>query len=84
MLKKIGFIVLLTALSGAASAGETCKYLLGIFPYDCTSSGDGGGRGVRGGPTAAPEIDLGSTAAGLTLALGGLVVLRTRRVRNPK
>jgi hypothetical protein len=88
MLRKIGFIVLLTALSGAASAGGTCKYLFGIFPYDCTSSGGGGGgeggRGVRGGPTAAPEIDLGSTAAGLTLALGGLVVLRGRRARSPK
>jgi hypothetical protein len=84
MLKKIGFIVLLTALSGAASAGD-CKHFLGVFPYDCTSSGGGGGgRGVRGGPTAAPEIDLGSTAAGLTLALGGLAVLRARRVRNPK
>jgi len=81
MLKKIGFIVLLTALSGAASAGETCKYFLGIFPYHCTSNGGGGGGG---GPTVAPEIDLGSTAAGLTLALGGLAVLRARRVRNPK
>jgi hypothetical protein len=79
MLKKIGFIVLLTALSGAASAGETCKYFLGIFPYDCKSNGGGGG----GGPTVAPEIDLGSTAAGLTLALGGLVVLRARRARSP-
>lgn len=79
MLKRIGLIVLLTALSGAASAGETCKYFLGIFPYDCTSSGGG-----RGGPTAAPEIDLVSTGAGLTLALGGLVVLRARRVRNPE
>jgi hypothetical protein len=82
MLKKIGFIVLLAALSGTASAGETCKYLLGIFPYDCTSSG--GGRGARGGPTAAPEIDLASTAAGVTLALGGLAVLRGRRARSPK
>ena len=87
MLKKIGFIVLLAALSGTASAGETCKYLLGIFPYDCTSSGGGGGgggRGARGGPTAAPEIDLASTAAGVTLALGGLAVLRGRRARSPK
>ena len=86
MLKKIGFIVLLTALSGAASAGETCKYFLGVFPYDCTSSdhGDRGDRRDRDGPTAAPEIDLGSTAAGLTFALGGLVVLRARRARSPK
>ncbi len=83
MLKKIGLIVLLTARSGAASAGQTCKYFLGFFPYDCTSNGGGGGGGGRG-PTVAPEIDLGSTAAGLTLALGGLAVLRARRVRNPK
>ena len=79
MLKKIGLIALLTALSGAASAGETCKYFLGIFPYDCKPTSGGGG-----GPKVAPEIDLGSTAAGLTLALGGLAVLRARRARTPQ
>jgi|HubBroStandDraft_6_1064221.scaffolds.fasta_scaffold1278910_1 hypothetical protein len=82
MLKRIGFIVLLTALSGAASAtpsppGVTCKYLLGMIPYDCQPI-------VKGGPTVAPEIDLGSTAAGMTLALGGLVVLRARRAQSEK
>jgi hypothetical protein len=83
MLKRIAFIALLTALSGAASAGQsgqsgqTCKYLLFIIPYDCKPT-------TTGGPTVAPEIDLGSTAAGLTLALGGLVVLRARRAQSEK
>jgi hypothetical protein len=79
MRRKIAFIVLLTAISSAASAGETCKYLFGILPYDCKPTSSGGGGG---GPTVAPEIDLGSTAAGLTLALGGLAVLSARRARS--
>lgn len=80
MLKRIGLIVLLTGLSGAASATTlTCKYFLGI-PYDCKPVVPV----VPVGPAIAPEIDLGSTAAGLTLALGGLVVLRARRVRSEK
>ena len=33
-------------------------------------------------PTAAPEIDLTSAASGLTLLLGGLLVLRGRRVQR--
>jgi hypothetical protein len=76
VLKKIGFIAMLAALSGSASAGQTCKYFLGILPYDC--------KPTTTGPTIAPEFDLSSTAAGLTLALGGLVVLRARRARSPK
>lgn len=84
MLKKIGFIVLLTALSGAASAGPACQSFWGI-PYDChPTSGGGGGEGGRGGPTIAPEIDIGLAGAGLTLALGGLAVLRARRAQNTK
>ena len=84
MLKRIGFIVLLTALSGAASAGggETCKYFF-FLPYDCAPTSSGGGGGGRN-YTVAPEIDLGTTGAALTLALGGLAVLRARRVRNLK
>jgi hypothetical protein len=80
MLKRIALIALLTALSGAASAGtpgQTCKYLLFVIPYDCKPTS-------TGGPTVAPEIDLASTAAGLTFALGGLVVLRARRARSGK
>jgi hypothetical protein len=80
MLKKIGLIALLTGLSGAASATNlTCKYFLGL-PYDCKPTTPI----VPVGPAVAPEIDLGSTAAGLTLALGGLVVLRARRARSEK
>ena len=75
MLKKVGLIVILTALSGAASAGESCTWFLGLIPI-C--------KPTTTGPTVAPEIDLGSTAAGLTLALGGLLVVRARRARSAK
>jgi hypothetical protein len=35
-------------------------------------------------PAAAPEIDSGSAIAGVALALGGLVVLRSRRLKIQK
>ena len=76
MLKKIGLITMLAALSGTASAGETCQWFLGLIPYDC--------KPTTSGPVAAPEFDFRSSVAGLTLVLGGLVVLRARRVRNSK
>jgi hypothetical protein len=82
MLKKLGLVLVLAALSGVASAGgsgpagESCKieYFL-WFPIEvCTPTG---GRGS--GPAAAPEIDPASAMTGLALALGGLAVLRGRR-----
>jgi hypothetical protein len=71
MLKKLGFAVLLAGLSAAASAGENFRHR--------TPTWEGGWRRV-----VAPEFDLGSAGAGLALALGGLVVLRARRMRNPQ
>jgi hypothetical protein len=81
MIKKLGLIALLAAVSGAANAGQvvcTIQYLWGIIPIGetCTSTG---GNGHGGSPAAAPEIDPGSAMAALTLVTGGLVVLRGRR-----
>jgi hypothetical protein len=84
MVKKIGLVLVLAALSSVASAGGsgssgfscTTDYLnwFGIkIPYEvCTSNGGGSAA-------AAPEIDSASGVAGLTLVLGGLAVLRSRR-----
>jgi hypothetical protein len=83
VVKKIGLAVMLAALSGVASAKDSCKieYFL-WFPIEvCAHDHDGRGSS----PTRAPEIDPASTLAGLTLALGGLAVLRGRRYsKNPK
>jgi len=83
MMKKIGLMVLLAAMSGVASAGgtgEVCttKYLFfGLISYrSCTHGG--------GGTVSAPEIDPASAMAGLTLLMGGLAVLRGRRLNNTK
>jgi hypothetical protein len=80
MLRKLALAIVLTTAAGIASAtvsgpGVTCTkhWFLGLFPYDvCT---------VTSPPktVAAPEIDAGSAAAGLTLMIGGLAVLRGRR-----
>jgi hypothetical protein len=80
MVKKMGLIVLLAALSGVASADPTCKveHFLLFTWLDCTNTGGGGTT------TVAPEMDPASTATGLTLALGGLVVLGARRARSAK
>jgi hypothetical protein len=82
VLKKIGLTVLLAALSGVASAGESCKveYFL-WFPIEvCTPTG--GDHGAKS-TAVAPEIDSASAMSGLALALGGLAVLRARRFKNP-
>lgn len=77
MVRKFALAILLTTAAGIASAtptGVTCTthWFLGIIPYEvCTST-----------PTktvAAPEIDTASAAAGLTLMIGALAVLRGRR-----
>jgi hypothetical protein len=80
MIKKIGLVVLLTALSGVASAAGACKieYILGIIPIEmCSPSGN-----PRSGPAAAPEIDPASAIAGLTLVTGCLAILRGRRSKT--
>ena len=80
MLKKIGLTVLLVALSGVASAKDSCKkeQFLWFWFEDCTPV-------VHSQPPAsAPEIDPGSAMAGLTMLMGGLAVLRGRRSKNPE
>ncbi len=83
------------AAAGESCKGD---HFLG-FSFQCSSgrgNGDGEGRDHRWGDggcdrrgdgggivTAAPEIDPASALAGLTLALGGLAVLRGRRSTIP-
>lgn len=82
MVRKLALAIVLTTAAGMASAaafGETCTthYFLGIFPYEvCTTTPP---RNV-----AAPEIDASSAAAGLTLMIGGLIVVRGRRSKIAK
>jgi hypothetical protein len=79
MVRKLALAIVLTSAAGIASAtppGVTCTthYLWGIFPYEvCTTTSPS--KPV----VAAPEIDAASAVAGLTLMIGGLVVLRGRR-----
>jgi hypothetical protein len=79
MIRKFAFAILMTSVAGIASAtvsqGGTCTthWFLGIIPYEvCTTA-------PKPNPIAAPEIDGASAAAGLTLMIGGLAVLRGRR-----
>jgi hypothetical protein len=77
-LKKIGFSILLATIAGVASASPPnyiCKteYFWGVIPYEVCKVAK------PSPPLKAPEIDPGSAAAGLTLLIGGLAVLRSRR-----
>jgi LPXTG-motif cell wall-anchored protein len=85
MVTKIALGILLATVAGAASAtapssGLSCttEYLFGFIPYEvCTI--------VKSKPptvVAAPEIDSSSAIAGLTLMLGGLAILSSRRKKN--
>jgi hypothetical protein len=74
--KKLGLAVLLATLSGVACAGETCS-IDSIFWFPVRVCHSTGGSGSS--PTATPEIDPASAVAGLTLVVGGLIVLRGRR-----
>ncbi len=83
MVRKIGLAVLLAALSGVASAKDSCRieYFL-WFPIEvCNHDHDGGHDHGGGGGSVnqAPELDSASALSGLTLALGGIAVLRGRR-----
>jgi hypothetical protein len=79
MVRKLALAIVLTTAAGIASAtvsspGVSCTthWFLGIFPYEvCTAPSSK--------PVGAPEIDAASAAAGLTLMIGGLAVLRGRR-----
>ncbi len=80
MFKKIGIVVLLAALSGVASAREYCtiERTLGYSYRVCTPDNGIG----RPNPGISQAISPTPVIAALTLALGGLVVLRTTRLRN--
>jgi len=87
VIKKLGLAVLLLSLSGAASAGGTTPSCQPIwfFGIDLNFWCPAPSPPAQGsGPTAAPEIDPASALSGLTLALGGLAVLRARRFKLPK
>lgn len=80
MVRNFVLAILLTTVAGIASAsvtppGAACTthWFLGFIPYEvCT-------KNPPAGPVKAPEIDAASAAAGLTLAIGALAVLRGRR-----
>jgi hypothetical protein len=77
-LKKIGLLILLATVGGVASASPPnyiCKteYFWGVIPYEVC-------KVAKPSPALrAPEIDPASAAAGVTLLIGGLAVLRSRR-----
>jgi len=64
---KVAITVILCAAAGAASASGGRHH------------GGGGGWNPPKPPYAAPEIDPASAGSALTLLLGGLTVLRSRR-----
>jgi hypothetical protein len=80
MLRNLALAVVLTSVAGIASArsndGTTCttQYFLGFIPYEVCTHNPPSNPVVT-----APEIDASSAAAGLTLMIGGLIVLRGRR-----
>ena len=81
MVRKIALGIVLASIATSASAkhgDESCRteWLFGFIPIEhCVKSGP---------PTtvAAPEIDSSSAIAGLTLMLGGLAILSSRRKKN--
>lgn len=85
MVRKFALAILLTAVAGVASATVaspdrscTIHWFLGIIPYEvCTTP-------PPTKPVAAPEIDAASAAAGLTLMIGALAVLRGRRTKGAR
>lgn len=75
MLKKIGLTVLLAALAGAASAKDSCTpEQFWLFTFDVCTPVD-----HHTSTATAPEIDPASAMSALTMVLGGLAVIRSRR-----
>jgi hypothetical protein len=72
VIEKIGLAILLVALSGVAAADDPCKSENAKNPA-CVAERQGSNA------LSAPEMDPAAAIAGLTLALGGLAVLRGRR-----
>jgi hypothetical protein len=80
VLKKIGIAVLLAALSGVASANDSCKTEQFLwFSFEVCKPVEH----IHSSPATAPEIDPGSAMAALTMMMGGLAVLRSRRSKTP-
>jgi uncharacterized membrane protein len=90
MKKLAGLLVLLAATSSAYAGGSSgggsgglsgllcqVELMFGLVS-SCPASGGSGGSG----PVSAPEMDATSAIAGLTLAVGGLLVLRGRRIQK--
>jgi hypothetical protein len=71
MMKKLCLAALFLTVSATASAGKEYK------DKHCSDDADRPGRKV----VCAPEIDPTAAFAGLALAVGGLAVLRGRRVK---
>jgi hypothetical protein len=69
--KKVTATIVLCAIAGMASAHGG-------------RGGHGGGGWGGHGPVAAPEIDPASASSALTLLLGGLAVVRSRRAARGK
>jgi hypothetical protein len=83
MVKKIGLSLLFAGSGAMASpfpSNHHCKteHLWGLIPYEVCKFKK------SDPPVAAPEIDPASASAGLTLMVGGLAVLRSRREKNSK
>jgi hypothetical protein len=83
MVRKIGLGILLAGIAMTASAtpssgGVTCtKEQFFIWTYDVCKI-----TKITPRIVTAPEIDPASAVAGLTLMIGGLLVLRGRRVKG--
>jgi hypothetical protein len=78
-MRKLALALVLIGAAGVASAGNggstcTTHYILGLFPYEVCTNNPPSGPSVT-----APEIDANSAVAGLTLMIGGLIVVRGRR-----
>ncbi len=76
--KKVTATIVLCAIAGIASAGG------GRGGHGGHGGGHGGGGWGGNGPVAAPEIDPASASSALTLLLGGLAVVRSRRAARGK
>ena len=80
MVRKFVLGILLASIATTASALQTenCKieWILGIIPIEICTPPD------HKKTVVAPEIDPASAMAGLTLMVGGLAVLRSRRKKN--
>ena len=80
MFKKTGVMVLLVALSGFASARETCTIhqVMGYHYRACVPDD----TGSDASPVVAPRVNSTSLVATFTVLLSGLTLLYNRRREN--